>query len=366
MGGRGTPTRRYKIGQHGSGWTPELAGIEAERLLILVSQGIDPAEEKKRRRYVDTELTFDAVADKFEKLAFETGRDRYRDFVKSILRKHLRPKLGSQSLPSIKGSEIIAIIDDIPGQSAALRRNVFAVARRLMRWAKGRGMIEKNPLEGFEVPTAARSRDRVLRDSELKLIWHGSKDIGTAFTGLVRLLLLTGQRREEVAALDWSELERRKSEWILPAARAKNGREHLIPLSKQVVAELDRIAGGNKWPAKGYVLTTDGGESRVSGFSKCKAKLDEQVASLLEEGAAPVAPWRFHDLRRSAATGLQALRIPGDWIEAVQNRSKGGVAGVYQRYAYADEKREALDAWGAHVAKLTRKAQPQVEEAKAI
>jgi len=355
MGGRGTPTRRYKIGQHGSGWTPELAGQEAERLLLLVSQGIDPAEEKKRKRYIDTELTFDAVADKFEKLAFETGRDRYRDFVKSTLRKHLRPKLGTRSLPSIKGSEIIAILDEIPGQSAALRRNVFAVARRMMRWAKGRGMIEKNPLEGFEVPAAARSRDRVLRDSELCLIWEGSADIGTAFTGLVRLLLLTGQRREEVAALEWNELDRAKAEWILPSARAKNGREHLVPLSAQVITELDRIAGGKKWPAKGFVLTTDGGLSRVSGYSKCKAKLDEQVAKLIKEDAAPVSPWRFHDLRRSVATGLQGLRIPGDWIEAVQNRTKGGVAGVYQRYTFADEKREALNTWGAHVASVTRK-----------
>jgi len=358
MGGRGTPTRRYKIGQHGSGWTPELAGQEAERLLMLVSQGIDPAEEKKRKRHIDTDLIFDAVADKFEKLAFETGRDRYRDFVKSILRKHLRPKLGTRSLPSIKGSEIVAIIDDIPGQSAALRRNVFAVARRLMRWAKGRGMIKKNPLEGFEVPTAARSRDRVLSDAELKLIWDASEDIGIAFTGLVRLLLLTGQRREEVAALEWNELDRAKAEWILPAARAKNGREHLIPLSAQVVTELDRVAGGKKWPAKGFVLTSDAGESRVSGYSKCKAKLDDQMSKLLEEDAAPVAPWRFHDLRRSVATGLQGLRIPGDWIEAVQNRSKGGVAGVYQRYAFADEKREALNTWGAHVAAVTRKRRP--------
>lgn len=356
MGGRATPTRRYKIGQHGSGWTPELAGKEAERLLVLVSQGIDPAEEKISKRYVSTELTFDAVADKFEKIAFTTGRDRYREFVKSTLRKHLRPKLGKRSLPSVKGADIVAILDDIPSESIALRRNVYGVARRLMRWAKGRGMIEKNPLEGFDVPAAARSRDRVLQDNELKLIWVGSENIGTAFTGLVRLLLLTGQRREEVAALDWCELDRGKTEWLLPAARAKNGREHLIPLSKQVVAELDRVAGGSKWPSRGYVLTTDGGESRVSGFSKCKAKLDEQVEILLDDDAAPVRPWRFHDLRRSAATGLQALRIPGDWIEAVQNRCKGGVAGVYQRYAFADEKREALDAWGAHVANITANA----------
>jgi len=118
------------------------------------------------------------------------------------------------------------------------------------------------------------------------------------------------------------------------------------------VSLFDALAGGEQWPKKGFVLTTDGGKSRVSGFSKAKRKLDEQIADLIEDDEAPVDPWRFHDLRRSAATGLQRLRIPSDWIEAAQNRRKGGMAGVYQRYEFADEKREALDAWGAHVAGL--------------
>lgn len=348
MGGRGVATRRYTIGQHGP-WTPAAAEDEAKRLLVLVGQGKDPADEKRDRLRLATDLSFNAVADRFEKLELPKRWPKSGGFVKDALRLHLRPKLGKRTLPSITGREIVALLDDLDG-GPALRRNVYAVAHRLFRWSQGRGEIDRNPLEGVEAPKPVASRDRVLPDRELLLVWIASEELGATFGALVRLLLLTGQRRDEVAALEWTELDRDRAEWVLPAARAKNGREHLVPLSVQVVAELDALAGGEKWPRKGYVLTTDGGKSRVSGFSKAKRKLDEQIADLIEDDEAPVLPWRFHDLRRSVATGLQRLRIPSDWIEALQNRRKVGVAGTYQRYAFADEKREALVTWGGHVA----------------
>ncbi|MBL9070513.1 MAG: tyrosine-type recombinase/integrase [Sphingopyxis sp.] len=357
MGGRLSPTKRYKIGVHGAGWTPELAGREADRLLHLIGLGTDPAEEKRRKQYASSGLTFDAIADRYELKGLLGLRDRSKGFVKTILRVHLRPKLGKRSLPSITGSDIIALLDDLPGESAALRRNVYAVVRRLITWAKGRGIIDRNPLDGFEPPPAAASRDRVLSDDELRIVWVASGDLGPIFSAFVRLLLLTGQRRDEVGALEWQELDRARAEWILPAARAKNAREHLVPLSKEAVALLDALAGGKKWPRSGFVLTTDGGKTRVKGFSGRKGKLDMQIANLVtQEEAPPFIPWRFHDLRRSAATGMQKLRIPGEWIEAVQNRRKPGVAGTYQRYTYLDEKREALTAWGAHVSSVLKPA----------
>jgi integrase len=355
MGGRLSPTKRYKIGVHGAGWTPELAGREADRLLYMIGLGTDPAEEKRRKRYTLSELTFDAIADRYETKGLVGLRDRSKDFIKTILRVHLRPKLGKRPLPSISGTDIIALLDDLPSESAALRRNVYAVVRRLITWAKGRGIIDRNPLDGFEPPPVAASRDRVLNDDELRMVWVASAELGPIFSAFVRLLLLTGQRRDEVAGLEWQELDRAQAEWILPAARAKNAREHLVPLSREAVALFDTLAGGKIWPRAGYVLTTDGGKSRVKGFSGRKAKLDAQIATLSKtEGGAPVAPWRYHDLRRSAATGMQKLRLPGDWIEAVQNRRKAGVAGTYQRYTFVDEKREALAAWGSHISQILK------------
>lgn len=350
MGGRGAATKRYTIGQHGP-WTPDAAEKEAKRLLMLVAQGKDPADDKRERQRLATDLTFNAVADRFEELEVPKRWPKSGDFVKATLRLHLRPKFGKRSLPSLTGREILAHLDDLDG-GPALRRNTYAVVLRLMRWAKGRGDIDSNPLDGIEAPKPVASRDRVLSDAELKLVWIASEELGGVFCALVRLLLLTGQRRDEVAGLDWRELDRERKEWLLPASRAKNGREHLIPLSAPVTALLDGLAGGETWPRKGFILTTDAGKTRVSGFSKAKRKLDGEIADLIEDDAPPVALWRFHDLRRSFATGLQRLRIPGDWIEAAQNRRKGGVAGVYQRYEFADEKREAFDTWGAHVAGL--------------
>jgi len=350
LGGAGTKTQRYTIGAHGT-WTPEAAEREAKRLLALVDQGKDPADDKRQRVREATDLTFNAVADRFEELEVPKRWPKSGDFVKDALRLHLRPKFGKRALPSISGQEIIAALDDLDG-GPALRRNVYAVMRRLLRWSKGRGELLANPLEGIEAPKPVAGRNRVLNDRELRLVWIASEELGPIFCALVRLLLITGQRRDEVAAVDWSELDRDRAEWLLPAARAKNGREHLIPLSPQAVALLDALAGGEKWLKRGYILTTDGGKSRVSGFSKAKRKLDAEIVELVEDDEAPVDPWRFHDLRRSAATGMQRLRIPGDWIEAVQNRRKGGVAGIYQRYDFLDEKREALETWGAHVAGL--------------
>ncbi|MGH6697612.1 tyrosine-type recombinase/integrase [Sphingopyxis sp.] len=350
LGGAGTKTQRYTIGQHGT-WTPDAAEREAKRLLALVDQGKDPADDKRQRVREATDLTFNAVADRFETLEVPKRWPKSGGFVKDALRLHLRPKLGKRPLPAIKGQEVVALLDDLKG-GQAMRRNVYAVVHRLFRWSLGRGEIDRNPLEGVEAPKPVASRDRVLSDNELRMVWLASEELGATFGALVRLLLLTGQRRDEVAGLEWSELDRSRSEWILPAARAKNGREHLVPLSPQVVAEFDALAGGETWPRKCYVLTTDAGKSRVSGFSKAKRKLDGEIADLIEDDAPPVQPWRFHDLRRSVATGLQRLRIPSDWIEAVQNRRKAGMAGTYQRYAFADEKREALQTWGGHVASL--------------
>src|SRR3546814_3036728 len=203
-----------------------------------------------------------------------------------------------------------------------MRRNVYAVAHRIFRWAQGRGEIDRNPLEGVEAPKPVASRDRVLSDEELRLVWIASEELGATFGALVRLLLLTGQRRDEVAGLEWRELDRARAEWILPGARAKNGREHLVPLSLQAVAEFDALAGGETWPRKGYVLTTDAGKSRVSGFSKAKRKLDGEIADLIEDDAPPVQPWPFHDLRRSVATGDRKSVVVGKRV-SVRVKSVG-------------------------------------------
>jgi integrase len=191
----------------------------------------------------------------------------------------------------------------------------------------------------------------VLSDEELALLWKGTEQLGAPFGPLFKLLILTAQRREEVAGMDWSELDRSAALWTLPGYRTKNGKPQLVPLGRLAIDVLDAIAGATEWPREGYVFSTTG-KTPVSGFSKAKRRLDEIMTGDL---ASRFSSWRAHDIRRTVATGLQRLGVRFEVTEAVLNHvsgSRSGVAGVYQRYDWADEKRHALNAWAEMVGSL--------------
>lgn len=363
LGGRGVKTKRYTIGRHGSPWTPAAARDEAERLLTLARQGVDPAEDKERRQREANDLAFGSYADKFlEEYVQQEWKASYGD-AESAFRLHMRPVFKSKPLPAIRRQDISALFDTIPAKQVALRRKVFAILGRMFRWAVGRGDLDRSPLEGFEAPPAAKARDRALKDWEMRLAWLAAGEMGYPFGPFYRLLIGLGQRREEVSGLDWKELHRASAEWHLPASRAKNELASLIHLSPLMVAELDTIAGGEKWPRKGLIFTTTG-ETPISGYSKAKKRLGAAMLKLgrkeaRETGDDPdhveIEPWRSHDLRRTLATGLQRLGVRFEVTEAVLNHvsgSKSGVAGVYQRHDWKDEKRAAWNAWGAHIEQL--------------
>lgn len=363
MGGRGSPTKRYTIGTHGSPWTPTTARDEAERLLMRVRQGVDPSAEKEERRRVAVDLAFPAYADRFLELEVKHKWKGSYSFAEGLLRNHIVPALRTKALPAIRKTDLAGLFDGLPANQTALRRNAFTVLRRLFNWAEGRGDIASNPLTGFEAPPAPDSRDHVLKDAELRLAWIASGEMGYPFGPFYRLLIGTGQRREEVAGIDWRELDRAAAEWLLPAERAKNGVATIVHLSAPMIAALDAIAGGDKWPRKGLVLSSNGA-TQISGYSKAKARLDRLMIALGRKEAVAagddpehveIEAWRVHDLRRTLSTGMQKLGVRFEVVEAVLNHvsgSKAGVAGVYQRHDWKDEKRAALDAWNAHVAKL--------------
>lgn len=353
-GGRGTPTRRYTIGRHGSPWTPVTARAEAERLLSLVKSGQDPQAADKERQRVEVELAFGAYVDRYLR---DYGKRHWKPStyptVESNLRRYVVPVVGKKSLPSIKRTDLVAVFDKLPPGKPALPRNVFAHMSKVFSWAMERGDIDRSPFEGFKGPPAVASRDRVLSNEELKLVWKASASLGPLFGPMIRLLMITGQRRDEVAALDWRELDRGAAEWVIPAARAKNGKAHTVPLSSLAVAELDKLAGKTTWPKKGLIFTTTG-TTPASGHSRAKTRLDELMAKLAD---GDLEPWRVHDLRRTVATGLQRLGVRFEVTEAVLNHVSGarsGVAGVYQRHNWKEEKREALNAWAGFLKGLVK------------
>lgn len=348
MGGREARTRRYTIGSHGSPWTPATAREEAKRLFVLIAQGVDPVEVEKQRRRDAVDLAFDNYADRFEKSCAGRG---WQLLVSRSLRIHTKPVLKSKPLTKITRADIVAVFDRMPEQQAANRRNVFAVLRRLFRWAVSRGDINRSPMEGMETPPAVKARDRWLADEELALVWKHAPDTHPCFGPIVRLLIVTGQRREEVSSLAWEELDQTDRLWSLPGDRAKNGEPNRVPLNDLAIAVLSSVARDPVWPKKGKVfLTSTGG--RFTGYHKGKEKLDRLIAA---DRGDSLQPWRLHDLRRTLATGFQRLGVRFEVTEAVLNHtggSRAGVAGIYQRHDWKKEKQEALNLWNEHVSGL--------------
>ena len=197
-------------------------------------------------------------------------------------------------------------------------------------------------------------RTRVLKGDELRAVWMAAEAMPEPYCSFVKLLLLTGQRLREVAGMSWGEIDWDKSEWIIPKERTKNGRDHLVPLSILAKAILE-ARFPNKTSRKGQIFTTDG-KRPINGFSKPKAKLDEEVLKALArigDGKLPmIQPWVFHDLRRSFSTGCQSLGFPIEHTEAAINHvsgKRGGLVRVYQLWEYQPEKVAVMAAWARHV-----------------
>ena len=361
MAGRGSPTRRYTIGAYGP-WTVDKAEREASRLLLLIDQGTDPASDKQERKRQSVDLLFEKVVEEYLTRYVKPVTPKSYEFAESIFRLHITPTMKGKALPAITKAELLTMLNKLPVNGLALRRNVFSVVRAFFRWSKGENYISINPVADMNAPPAVESRDRVLSVDEIKLVWRGMSATPYPFGPWQRLLLILGQRRNETAGLDWVELSRSAREWVVPGRRTKNGQTHIVPLSDLAVEIIDTIAGGDNWPKRGPVFSTRK-DTSISGFSKAKRLLDSKIVELIAADAAAsgdephsMDAWRLHDLRRTAATHMQAQRIPSDWIEAVQNRLSGegkkGSAKVYQRYTYQDEKREALQRWGEYLRSL--------------
>lgn len=358
LGGRGSPVRRYTIGKFGP-ITAEQARREAEKLALKVAQGVDPQRVKVEKARMAIDLAFSAYVERFhEGYLIKEWPASQRD-AHALLRRYAVPVLANKPLPDVTRKDITAVLAGADDKIATASL-LFATLRRMLRWAVNQGDLERSPMEGIDAPAKAPSRDRVLSDDELRLVWLATSSLGYPFAYIFRLLILTGGRREEVSSLNWSEISRVDAVWLLPSSRSKNGVAARQPLSSMAMVELEALAcraGG--WPKSGLLFTATG-TTPSSGHSKAKARLDKTIAEIAtKEGVSPPEPWRVHDLRRTLATGLQRLGVRFEVTEAVLNHvsgSKGGVAGVYQRYDWASEKASVVQAWADHVSGLLTRA----------
>ncbi|TGE02408.1 tyrosine-type recombinase/integrase [Methylobacterium nonmethylotrophicum] len=310
----------------------------ARDLLARVRLGDDPRAEKTKAKTKPVE-TFGELVPRY--IAHAEGRLRPRSI--EAARQHLNGHfkgLHNKPVTEVKRADVasqLAAITKGSGPQAANRAR--AVLSAFFAWTVGEGIAEANPVSGSNRPAPAKARERVLSAPELVAVWKACED--DDFGRIVRLLILTGARREEVAAIAWSELDLPAALWALPGARSKNHRAHDVPLSQtalDILANVPHRAGRDLL----FGLRANG----FSGFSRCKARLDTRSS---------VTGWTLHDLRRTAATGMAELGVLPHVVEAVLNHVSGhkaGVAGIYNRASYAREKREALDLWAAHVMAL--------------
>lgn len=329
-------TRRMTLGKYPK-LTAQAAREMVRPLIHQVGLGRDPAHEKQEVR-AHKETFGEAVAAYLKAKASEL-RPRTLDESKRYLNGYARG-LHTRPLVNVTQADIATLLTKLALEKGSVSANrVRATIGALFNWAAKQGKVQANPT-AFTEKRAEQSRDRVLSDRELAAIWNAVPD--GDFGAIVKLLILSGQRRNEIGELRWSEIDLASDLITLPADRVKNGKQHIIPISgpmHTILGSRPRMLG------RDYVF------GRAVGFSNwgaAKAALDSRLPKSFQ-------PWRLHDLRRTAVTGMAELGIAPHIIEAVVNHLSGhksGIAGVYNKANYAGERREALERWGAHITAL--------------
>ena len=326
---------------------PDEARKSAQTALGKMYLGRDPQLEKAQER-AQAAVTLGNVVDSY--LARYAAK-RLKPGTLTDVQRYLRRHWGALSrLPvqKVTRADVAAGLAQIADESGGFAANRARTALgSLYAWAIAEGLADANPVVGTRKAVDEIARDRVLTDEELRLVWRhaGGGDYGA----IICLLILTGQRREEVAAMTWEELDLEGVTWRIASDRTKNARMHEVPLASQAMAILSGVE-----QREGRALVFGSRHGPFSGWSKAKTSLDARMSAALEGAAA--TPWRLHDIRRTVATRMADLGVLPHVIEAVLNHISGhkaGVAGVYNRSSYAAEKRAALELWAEHVATIT-------------
>lgn len=312
----------------------------AREKLGEVALGGDPTKARKEAR-AKASVTVGSLIPRYLADKEQRLRPSSLSNAKNHLNNHWRP-LHDRPLTDVTRAEVAARHREVAqdrGPHAADRAR--AVLSGFFTWAIREGLTEQNPVTNTNTATKPTSRERVLSNEELAAVWKSCRD--DDYGRIVRLLILTGLRRTEVAGMRWDEIDMAKAMWSIPASRMKNKRPHTVPLSREA---LDIIAAVPERVGRECVFGS--GKGAFSGFSKAKKSLDKRL-----DGAA--VEWTVHDLRRTTATGMNTIGVLPHIVEAVLSHvsvHKAGVAGTYNRAAYKAEKRDALDRWSSYVTSL--------------
>jgi integrase len=330
----------------------------------LIGQGVDPKakeansrREATRQRAVTFLLAFNAYADDHLS-TLRTGQS-----VKRGVQKHVFPHWAERPLSEIVRADVRELIASLRKQMRIGANRVLANLKTFFRWAVDQELIEASPAVAVKRPAKEVKRDRVLGDWEIRAIWQACGEFGV-FGRAFKTMLATGQRRSEVGAMTWAEINRGEGLWALPRERTKADRAHDVPLSALTLSILNECPrlGAHVFPTprRGGEGEAGNGPRAISGWSKAKSALDKlafekAIAFARAKGDRPpenFAQWRLHDLRRTAATYMAKLGVERVVIGKVLNHAEREVTAIYDRHRYDGEKRRALDLWGETLAAI--------------
>lgn len=338
---------------------------------LQLQAGRDPAAEKeaaKKQAKAAAERKPDTIANVVEEfirrhLEGKKRAPRYIEETRRNFRNHVLPRWAGRDIKTITRRDVIELLDAIMdegglgagnggkrkrGGPIAANRTLAAITA-LFNWALSRDIIQATPATRVRKPGEETRRERVLTADELRAIWPQTEALGFPVGSFFQFAMLVGQRREEVAAMRWADLDLNERAWTIPAQSTKSGRGHVVPLAPIAIDILSKL------PRLGPYVFTVTGERPISGYSAAKRRLDKAIrAARAEGGLGDIAGWAIHDIRRTVATEMGRLGVPRLVVGRVLNHSDRSVTGIYDRHAYGPEKRHALEAWAQCLGNLVQ------------
>jgi integrase len=342
--------------------TLDAARGEARRLRELASQGIDPRRARPQRNPAQqhgptvvlasnpsARHSIEFLVSEFTERHLRPRRKR-PEYAQAILAKDILPAWSGRDARTIEPTEVLELLDGIVARGSKVMANrTAALLAQMFKFAIHRRIVTTTPVQLLYRPGGhEKSRERILSDEELRTFLE-DPTAATRFERLAHVmtvLLLTGQRRGELALARWSDLDLEARTWRIPDENAKGGRGHVVPLTDWAAKEfraLKNLSAGSQW-----VLATPDGERPIDpkqltrSLAKCRPRMKKRG----------IAAFTLHDLRRTCRTGLARLKVEPHIAERVLNHVQDSVAGTYDRHAYLDEKRAALEQWAAHLDRL--------------
>jgi integrase len=323
------------------------ARARAQQILKDAQVGIDPAAAAAAARHAGARRrrnTFGAVAADF--MVDHAGKLRTRAEMQRKLDVELLPQWGDRPIADITRAEVKALLREKARQGPIASNRLLALVSKIFAWALDEEIIQNSPAVRLPRYGEELERERSLSADEIKALWPAFAELGYPFGSVFQLMLLTGQCRGEVAGMKWDEIG--DDGWRLPAARAKTKVGHLVPLSSMVRSIIDGCPR-----AEGHVFIARI-DQPLQGWSKAKRRVDELA------GAARIAPWRLHDLRRTAATQMRSLGIDRLVVSKILGHAEGGTTKVYDRYAADSEQAAAMERWANRLQEIVTGQAPKV------